>query len=67
MDKGFRGKGESTETAEQVKKLTREDACNKQEIAALRGMVKNAQKAETLVGEKGLGKEGQVVGHGRRC
>ena len=48
-------KDESKETAEQVKKLTRKDAWNKQGIAALRGMVKNAQKAETLVGEKGLG------------
>ncbi|KAK0510933.1 hypothetical protein JMJ35_006485 [Cladonia borealis] len=48
-------KDESKETAEEVKKLTRKDAWNKQGIAALRGMVKNAQKAETLVGEKGSG------------
>ena len=48
-------KDESEKTAEQVKKLTRKDAWNKQGIAALRGMVKSAQKAETQMGEKGLG------------
>ena len=48
-------KDESEETAEQVKKLNRKHEWNKQGIAALRVMVKEAQKAETLVGEKGLG------------
>ena len=48
-------KDESKETAEQVKNLTRMDTRNKQGIAALRGMVKSAQKAETQMGQKGLG------------
>ena len=46
---------ESEETAEQVKKLNRKHKSNGQGIAALRGMVKELQKEETLVGEKGLG------------
>ena len=46
---------ESEKTAEQVKKSNRKQKWNGQGIAALRGMVKELQKEETLVGEMGLG------------
>ena len=53
-----------------MKKLTKKDAWNKQGIAGLQGMVKSAQKAETLVGEKGLGEcedgEGGTSGGARK-